>query len=173
MNGEQRRDEGALRGAARHPAEDEENQQHVRHVQSDVRDVIAVGPLTVDRRVEHQREPRQGDPIGVIELGKGPFQAGEFQSVQHIAIPLHVGGIVQDDEIEAADLSVDSQGQHDQQQTEHEAAAHEGLAASHGRVRGRHDRRGRLLAGPISVRQLCASGLAFAGETRWQSQAGT
>ncbi len=146
-------------------------------MQSDVCNVIAVGPLTIDRGVEHQRKPGQGDPIGVVELQNGPFQARPSQSVEHIAIPLHVGRIVEDDEIEAADLSVDGQRQHNQQRTEHKIPAQKAVAAPTPNklcrsVRDRHRYRN-MLVGFIERLHPYDGGPAFAEETEGQSQAGT
>ena len=142
-------------------------------MQKHVRDVIAVRPVVVDRGVEHQRQPRQRDPVGVVELRDGPLQARQFQAVQHEPIPFHVGRIVEDDEIEAARLSVDGQRQRDQQRPENKVRPQERLARLRGFV-------GRRLARPKTARPAqsgdcsrASAGAAFAGETKWQSQAGT
>ncbi len=122
--------------AARHPREDDKHQEHVGRVQEHVRDVVAVGPVLIHRGVEHQRQPRQRDPVGVVELRERPLEAGQFQPVEHVTVPFHVRRIVEDDEIEAADLDVDAEGQRQKQCPQHQVRPQERLA-----------RRGRLLTG--------------------------
>jgi hypothetical protein len=120
MNGEQRGGKSAARRALRHARKNGEHQEHVEYMQEHVRDVIAVRPVVINRGIEHQRQPSQRDPVGVVELCDGPPHAGQFQAIQHEPVPFHIGRIVENDEAEAARLSVDGQRQRDQERAQNE-----------------------------------------------------
>jgi hypothetical protein len=56
----------------RHPGESRKHEQHVGRVQQHVGEVIAARPQTIDRRVQHQRDPGQRKPVPVMERRERP-----------------------------------------------------------------------------------------------------
>ncbi len=118
MNGKQPGNEGAASYVARQTAKEREDQQHVRAVQEQVGEVIAAGPSAIEGRVGHQRKPGQRDPVGVVETGPCPSNAGPVEAGQHLSIFAHIAGIVEHQKAKAGNLPIDRDRQREQQPTE-------------------------------------------------------
>ena len=149
MNRKQRRHPEAAQPSSGQIPEDHEEQQGVENVQNQTRRVVTRRVQSEERHVGHVRQPRQRMPVRFVPRREGPLHPGPRQAVADDRVRIHVGVVVEDDE-----LALEHRPQCCERQ-QSEERREDRLPAGPGDRGGGPERGASLLAGRRSLAPFC------------------